>query len=111
MDFTLNLFGRKLNDGIRDLAAMLRLWNRDVKIFIDKKTLSKLKKAALTSSEFEKYGHICIKNSINFELEIVYDINSLEVVQLDIKENEEKKVYVPYKRAKRKLFIVSKKRH
>lgn len=109
MDFTLNLFGRKLNDGIRDLAAMLRLWKRDVRVFIDKKTLTKFKKVALTNSEFEKYGHIRIESSIN--IEIIYDLNSLEIVQLDIEEqNSNKKVYIPYKKTKRQLFIISQKK-
>lgn len=106
--FTMNIFGKKIRNGIRDLAALLRLWNRDVKITLDNKTLAKFKKICSENNEYENYGHIVINSLVSMEM--IYDKSSLDVLQITIVENKKRNIYVPYKRVTRKLNIVSQKK-
>ena len=106
--FTMNIFGRKTKNKIRDLAALLRLWNRDVKITLDNKVLAKFKKICSEDTEYENYGHIIINSPVSVEM--IYNKNSLDVLQITIVENKKRIVYVPYKRVTRNLKIISQRR-
>lgn len=106
--FTMNLFNKKLKSGLKDIVALQRFWKRDVRIVLDKKVLSKLKKICLENQEYEQYGHIVIDLPVH--LEMIYDKVSLEIAQITIVEDKKRKVYIPNKRVGRMLYIVSKKK-
>lgn len=111
-EFRWNIYAKKISAFLRDFKKLITFWKSSVKVSMTKEVVRKLKNASTSSSEFESYGHIRFdeneKKKIPY-MDIIYDLDTFEVLSVETKYKDKKKIFKPGKNPSRHLYLTREK--